>query len=148
MKAADSLRVVQLDVEHHAEIIDLWRRTGLHIRPVGRDAPEAFARQLASGVQTAIGLRDGERLAAVVIATHDSRKGWINRLAVDPAYQRRGLARRLIGLCEEHFQRQGIEVWAALIEDWNTASLALFREAGYLIHDNITYASRRRREDA
>ena len=137
-----------LDASHHAEIMDLWRQAGLHVRPEGRDTPAAFARQMATGAQTILGLRDEERLVAVVIATHDSRKGWINRLAVLPAYRGQGLALRLIRLCEEHFQGLGIEVWAALIEDWNQESLALFRKAGYALTRNITYASRRTRREA
>jgi GNAT superfamily N-acetyltransferase len=140
--------VIQLSPENHAEVIELWQRSGLHIRPEGRDSPEAFARQTAAGVQTLLGIRDQGNLVAVVIATHDSRKGWINRLAVDPAYRRRGLALRLIRASEEHFLSIGIEVWAVLIEDWNTASLVLFRKAGYALADNITYGSRRTRDDA
>ena len=148
MCTSDHLQVAHLDIQHHAEIIDLWQRAGLHIRPDGRDSAEAFAQQMATGVQTPIGLRDDERLVAVVIATHDSRKGWINRLAVDPDYRRQGLGLQLIRLCEEHFRAVGIDIWAALIEDWNEASLALFRKAGYHVHDNITYASRRTRSNA
>lgn len=144
MDATDRFQAVHLDASHHAEIVDLWQRAGLHIRPNGRDSAEAFARQMATGVQTPIGLRAGERLVAVVLATHDSRKGWINRLAVDPECRRQGLATRLIDLCEAHFRGLGIDIWAALIEDWNEASLALFRSAGYALADDITYASRRR----
>jgi len=139
------LQQVHLNASHHGEIIDLWQRAGLHIRPTGRDTATAFTAQMKTGVQALIGLRDSQSgtLVAVVVATHDSRKGWINRLAVAPAHRGRGLALRLIRACEEHFQQQGIEVWAVLIEDWNVASLALFRKAGYQIHDDITYASRR-----
>lgn len=140
-------QVVTLDIQHHAEIVDLWQRAGLHIRPEGRDSVEAFAQQMASGVQTPIGLRNGERLVAVALATHDSRKGWINRLAVDPAYRRQGLGLQVIRLCEEHFRTIGIDVWAALIENWNEASLGLFRKAGYLSHD-VTYVSRRAHSEA
>ncbi len=103
---------------------------------------------MTTGVQTPIGLRVEGKLVAVALATHDSRKGWINRLAVDPDYRRQGFGLQLICLCEQHFRSLGIDIWAALIEDWNDASLALFRKAGYHIHDNITYASRRTRSDA
>jgi ribosomal protein S18 acetylase RimI-like enzyme len=147
MTFLDPLHTVHLDSSHYAEIVDLWQRAGLHIQPSGRDSMEALGRQMATGVQTPIGLRDGERLVAVVLATHDSRKGWINRLAVDPDYRRQGLATRLICLCEEHFRSLGIDIWAALIEDWNEASLALFRQAGYALADNVTYASRRSHVD-
>jgi len=147
MTVPNCLQVVHLDATHHAEIIDLWQRAGLHVRPAGRDSIEAFAAQMATGVQTVIGLRDGQRLVAVVLSTHDSRKGWINRLAVDPDYRRRGLAMQLVRRCEDHFRSLGIDIWAALIEDWNEASLALFRQAGFALADDITYASRRSRAD-
>ena len=39
----------------------------------------------------------GGELVGVVLGTHDGRKGWINRLAVAPAYQRRG--HRRAGWC-------------------------------------------------
>lgn len=147
MTPLSNFRIVHLDATHHAEIVDLWQRAGLHIRPDGRDSLAAFTTQMATGVQTPIGLRDGERLVAVALATHDSRKGWINRLAVDPNYRRQGLGTRLVRLCEEHFHSLGIDIWAALIEDWNAASLALFRRTGYDLAADITYASRRSRAD-
>lgn len=147
MQEPSQFQAVRLDVTYYDEIVDLWRRAGLHIRPEGRDSPEAFARQMAGGVQTPLGLRAGEQLVAIALATHDSRKGWINRLAVDPHYRRQGLALRLIRLCEEHFQTLGIDIWAALIEDWNEASLALFRKAGYALAPDITYASRRKHDE-
>jgi ribosomal protein S18 acetylase RimI-like enzyme len=147
MTAEQRFQVCYLDASHHTEIVELWQRAGLHIRPTGRDSAAAFARQMATGVQTPIGLRAGPRLVGVVLATHDSRKGWINRLAVDPDYRRQGLGTRLIRLAEEHFRSLGIEIWAALIEEWNEASLALFRSAGYDLADNIVYASRRQGAD-
>lgn len=147
MNNSNALTEVSLQTEDYAEIMALWQRAGLHVRPSGRDSAAAFAQQQALGVQTPLGLRAGDQLIGVALATHDGRKGWINRLAVDPAYRGRGLGLHLIRLCETHFQSLGIDVWAALIEDWNAASLALFRKAGYDLADAITYASRRSRMD-
>jgi GNAT superfamily N-acetyltransferase len=132
----------------YAGILDLWRRAGLPVRAEGRDAPEAFARQLAGGAQRVIGVRNGETLAAVAVLTHDGRKGWINRMAVDPLYRRRGLAQRLIAEAERWFcEDLGLEVYAALIEQHNSASLALFERAGYRPFD-IVYMSKRLRSGA
>ncbi len=137
-----------LDVPDYDEILALWRRAGLPVRSEGRDAPAEFARQMARGVQRVIGIRQDGRLVAVAVLTHDGRKGWINRLAVDPACRRRGLARRLIAEAERWFaQDLGLEVWAALIEPHNTASLALFDAAGYQRSD-ILYVSKRLRPGA
>jgi GNAT superfamily N-acetyltransferase len=129
-------------------VVALWQRSGLPVRAEGRDAPAAFARQMTSGLQRVIGLRADDTLVAVAVLTHDGRKGWINRLAVEPTYRRQGLARRLVAEAERWFaQDVGLEVWAALIERHNDASLLLFEELGYGQPD-VTYVSKRMRHDA
>jgi ribosomal protein S18 acetylase RimI-like enzyme len=135
----------QLDLDDYDDLLSLWRRAGLHsIRPEGRDSREAIARQLASGVLTMLGLEADGRLVAAVIVTHDSRKGWINRLAVDPDYRRRGYGLRLIEASEALLGEQGISITAALVMSDNTASLALFQKAGYVeIDSGIHYLTKR-----
>jgi ribosomal protein S18 acetylase RimI-like enzyme len=144
----DSSTLCVLGESDYQEIIDLWRRAGLAIRAEGRDSASAFSRQMQWSVQRVVGLRAGGRLVAVAVLTHDGRKGWINRLAVEPAYRRRGLARRLIAEAERWFtQDLGLEVWAALIEKHNLASQALFEETGYE-HVDLFYVSKRTRPGA
>ena len=144
----DSIEACDLGESDYDEILDLWRRAGLSIRAEGRDNAGAFARQSGWGVQRVAGLCEGGRLVAVAVLTHDGRKGWLNRLAVDPAYRRRGLAKRLIAEAERWFtQEVGLEVWAALIERDNTASQALFERMGYGCHD-LVYVTKRTRPEA
>jgi GNAT superfamily N-acetyltransferase len=141
-------RLCDLDEADYPAIIALWERSGLHIQPGGRDSAEAFARQMAQGQQRAVGLRAGSDLVAVTVLTHDGRKGWINRLAIDPAYRRHGLAARLIAEAERWFvEDQGLQVWAALIEAGNAPSRALFDRLGYGQGD-VVYLSKRSAEDA
>jgi len=137
--------VRELGIDDYHRLLALWERAGLHsLKPQGRDSREAFASQLASGVQTVLGIEKDGRLVAAVVATHDSRKGWINRLVVDPDHRRQGLAARLIAAAEEVLREQGIRVIAALIEDGNAASLALFEKEGYVdAGRSIHYVSKR-----
>ncbi len=139
-----------LTLEDYDALLELWQRAGLHsLRPQGRDSREAIARQLASGVQTILGLEIDGRLVGAVVATHDSRKGWINRLAVDPQFRRRGYGLRLVQAAEEALHKQGLQVIAALVESDNPASLALFQKAGYVeIDPGIHYLTRRESEEA
>jgi ribosomal protein S18 acetylase RimI-like enzyme len=139
----DQHKPVYLTANDYDAICQLWEAAGLAFKPNGRDSREAFARQLATGVQAVIGIRHQEELVGVVVATHDSRKGWINRLAVHQKYQRQGIGRRLIEACEEHFQQHDIQIIAALVETENTGSLALFRHEGYYLHDNVVYLTKR-----
>ena len=143
------MAIRELGIGDHPAILDLWRRAGLStLRPDGRDGREAFARQLATGCQTVLGLEEDGVLTGVVVANHDGRKGWISRLAVDPDARREGRARRLITAAEATRRSRGIQVLAALIEEENEASVRLFEEAGYSIGQHILYLSKRESEDA
>jgi ribosomal protein S18 acetylase RimI-like enzyme len=137
--------VRRLELDDYDELVALWQRAGLHsLRPEGRDSRAALTKQLASGVQTVLGLESDGQLVAAVVATHDSRKGWINRLVVDPEHRRRGHAQRLIEEAEHVLREQGIHVIAALVEGDNFASLALFQQAGYVeVDKNMHYLSKR-----
>ena len=139
----------RLTIEDYDELLALWRRAGLDsLKPLGRDSREALARQLDSGVQAILGLAKDGDLVAAVVATHDSRKGWINRLVVDPRHRRQGYGARLIAAAEEVLREQGIGVIAALVESHNRASLALFQRMGYVdAGAGIHYLSKRESDE-
>jgi ribosomal protein S18 acetylase RimI-like enzyme len=143
-------RIRELKLDDYDRLLALWQRAGLRsLKPQGRDGREALTEQLASGVQTIIGLEVDGQLVGAVTASHDSRKGWINRLAVDPTCRRRGYGAWLIAAAEEVLREQGIRVIAALVESDNTGSLALFRKVGYLdAGESIHYLSKRESSDA
>ena len=141
------LTIVALTAEDYDAVRELWEQAGLKIRSSGRDSREQFAKQLAGGIQTVLGARLEDRLVGVVITTHDGRKGWINRLAVHPDFRREGLGLRLIAEAERVLHEQGLPIIAALIEDWNQPSLALFVRAGYVEYPGIHYVTKRDRRD-
>ena len=138
----------RLIIDDHAAILALWQRAGLHsIRPEGRDSRSEFEKQFAGG-QIAIGLEEDDRLIGVVIVTNDTRKGWINRLAIDPDYRRRGYGEQLVHASEDVLHEAGIHLIAAFIEEGNVASLTLFEKLGYATHQHLYYVSKRDSTDA
>ena len=135
--------VRRLTAADYDAVIALWLKAGLtSVRPEGRDSREAFAKQLERG-QIVLGLEESGQLVGCVVATNDTRKGWLNRLVVDPAHRRKGYARRLIHAAEAALRELDLTVIAAQIEDWNTASLALFESEGYLAYRDVIYVSKR-----
>jgi RimJ/RimL family protein N-acetyltransferase len=90
-----------------------------------------------------LGLEEAGGLIGCVVATHDTRKGWINRLTIDPPYRRKGLGAELIRAAEAALREEGMTIIAALIEAWNEASLALFEKLGYRLDREVLYVSRR-----
>ncbi len=150
MHGKRGLHIRRLGLDDYDKLLALWQRAGLHsLKPQGRDSRAGLTRQLASTVQTILGLELDGQLVGAVVVTHDSRKGWINRLVVNPDHRRRGYAARLIAAAEETLREQDIHIIAALIESDNPASLALFRKVGYIESDSgIHYLTKRDSEDA
>jgi len=135
-----------LTVDDYDAIIRLWKEAGLEsVRLQGRDSHDAFAAQLAAG-QRIIGLEDAGQLIGAVLVTHDTRKGWINRLAVHPDHRRKGYATELIAAAERELREMGFRIFAVLIEADNNASQELFAREGYKAHD-IVYMSKRNSND-
>lgn len=130
----------------HAAVVALLDVCGLHPRTRGRDSRPAFERQLGSNRTLYLGAFDGSRLIGIVLGTHDSRKGWINRLAVHPEYRRRGIGRRLVRACERGLWDLGLGVFAALVEQGNDPSMAFFESLGYE-STRIRYVRRKVRRD-
>lgn len=136
-------QIRKLTIDDYDDLLTLWDRCGLSYRPQGRDTREAIAGEMKRAETGFIGMFDGGRLIGFVLATSDGRKGWINRLAVDPDYQRQGLGTYLINESEQFLYKLGLKVIAILIEGDNVASYETFKKAGYVSHPDIAYYSKR-----
>jgi GNAT superfamily N-acetyltransferase len=132
-----------LDSSDYDNLIDLWTRCGLSYRPKGRDSREAMRGEFRRMDTGLFGMFDENRMIGAVIGTSNGRKGWINRLAIDPDYRGRELAGYLIKEAENFLHDLGIKVIAALIEDFNTPSMSAFTKAGYSCDPKINYFSKR-----
>jgi len=137
------MEIRRLTINDYEEMARLWSKAKLPFKPKGRDSKEAIAIQMKVNPDYFIGTFENNRLAGTVIMSCDTRKGWINRLAVDPDYRYRGIAKALIAASEKKLRKYGIRIFCALIEDSNIASKKLFKECGYAEHHDIIHFSKR-----
>jgi ribosomal-protein-alanine N-acetyltransferase len=87
-----------------------------------------------------VALRDGEALArGFILLRQAADEAEILTLAVDPASQRRGIARRLLTAAESRLFAAGVRRIFLEVSDRNPAAQALYAKAGY------TMAGRRAR---
>lgn len=141
-------RVIRkLTIADYDDFIKIWADAGLPYRPLGRDRKDRIAKEMERPDTAFIGLFEGEKLLASGVATYDGRKGWINRVSVDPDYRRQGLAGEIIRECETFLESLGAEIIACMIEDYNLPSMALFQKHGYLYTEDVNYFSKRKSED-
>jgi ribosomal protein S18 acetylase RimI-like enzyme len=125
-------------------VMELWAEGGLPLKPQGRDSRENIRRQTVLPDVLFLVAEDGGRVIGTVLATHDGRKGWINRLSVDAGLRKRGIGARLVREAESWLETQGMDILACLIEDDNAVSMAVFEKLGYKKHPEIIYFAKRK----
>ncbi len=142
----DGFRIRGFCIKDYDRIMELWAEGGLPRKPSGRDSRENIVRQIKMPNVLFLVAEEGEggRIVGTVLATHDGRKGWINRLAVDAALRERGLGARLVREAESWLESQGMDILACLIEDDNAVSMTVFEKLGYKKHPEIIYFAKRK----
>ena len=141
------MKIRKFKIEDYEQLIRLWIDAGLPFKPKGRDRKEEFEKQIKKPENLYLTVFKENKLIGFVMASHNRRKGWINRLAVHPEFQKKGLASLLIKRAEEFFIKEGVDIFACLIEDWNDRSLKLFEKSGYKPHREIIYYTKRNHPD-
>lgn len=137
-----------LSIEDYNAMVELWKRAGLPFKPRGRDSKQMIERQMKAFPEFFIGAFHGDALVGVVIGSYDGRmKGWINRLAVDPACRQQGIAQLLISHVEEALEKHGAAIFCALVETSNEESVRLFRKMEYVAHREILYVTKRKNQE-
>ena len=137
------LTIREATIADYVLLTDLWKKAGLPYKPNGRDSLESIAREMQAGTGVFfIGLLE-EMPVATVLVTHDGRKGWINRLAVLPEFQKQGIGKQLVSASEKWLIQHNIGIFACMIEDYNTNSFIAFQKIGYIPFDGIHYLTKR-----
>jgi ribosomal protein S18 acetylase RimI-like enzyme len=125
-------------------VMKLWQTCKIPYRPEGRERRDKIEKEIQKETAIFLVAELDEKIVGTVLGTHDGRKGWINRLAVAPEFQHRGIAQRLLKEAEDILGKLGIEIIACLIEDYNRHSMDFFQEAGYTKHQEIIYFTKRK----
>jgi ribosomal protein S18 acetylase RimI-like enzyme len=143
---SDGLGIRKFRIEDYDRVMELWASGDLPLKPQGRDSRENIARQIGLPNVRFLVAEEGKggRVIGTVLATHDGRKGWINRLAVDPVVRRKGIGARLVRAAEDWLGSQGMDILACLIEEDNAVSMAVFEKLGYMKHPEIIYFAKRK----
>jgi len=137
------MNIRKLTIADYPELIRLWDRAKLPAKPRGRDSRAHIAKEMVCNPGFFIGAFDRSLMIGTVLASHDGRKGWLNRIAVDPDYRRQGLAKILTVAGEKALRKHGIKIFGLLIHEYNTASLKLAKKMGYKVHNDILYLTKR-----
>lgn len=109
-------------------VVALWRACGL-TRP-WNDPDRDFGMAIGGATSAILVLRDGEALAASVMAGFDGHRGWVYYLAVAPARRRQGLGRAMMDAAEAWLRERGAPKIQLMVREDNEAALEFYQALG------------------
>ncbi|MFT3777828.1 MAG: GNAT family acetyltransferase [Ottowia sp.] len=123
-----------------AEVIALWRACGL-TRPWNDPAKDIARKRTVQPELFLVGETASVPMASAMFG-FDGHRGWVNYLAVAPAYQRQGAARRLMAEGEARLKALGCPKLNLQVRGANTQALAFYQHLGYATDDVVSLGKR------
>jgi len=121
--------------EEAEAVLQMWREAD--VSPSVTDSVDDIRRTILNSPARFLVAEAEEELIGSVIGTFDGWRANFYRLAVVPAYRRRGLARTLVAEIETWLMEQGAKKIGALVENDRPASMAFWQAAGYRPYPRI-----------
>jgi len=125
-------------------VIDLWNKCNL-IRPWNNPKLDIERKLKVNPELFLVGIWD-DKIIATAMGGYEGHRGWVNYLAVDPSYQRRGFGRQIMEEIEKRLLVLGCPKINLQVRNGNTAALEFYSRIGYK-DDNVISLGKRIIED-
>ena len=120
----------EFSINDYDAAIELWQRVeGVEIAE--GDDRESVAQFLARNPGLSRVATDGSVIVGVALCGHDGRRGHVYHLAVDPAYQGRGLGKRLLDESLADLRRTGVKRVIIMVADDNASGRQFWKRSGF-----------------
>jgi len=130
--------------EDEAAVIRLWTDCGLVV-PWNNPARDMARKRRVQPELFLLGWKDGA-LVATVMAGYDGHRGWLNYLAVDPAYRRGGVGRFLVAEAEARLGAMGCPKINLQVRSANSEVIEFYKKIGF-VEDDVVSLGRRLKPD-
>ena len=134
------LRIRPFETDDQETVIRLWQETNL-TRP-WNDPAKDIARKLKIQPEFFIVGIAGDKLVATAMAGYDGHRGWVNYLAVAPAYRGRGYARQIMDYLEQQLIELGCPKINLQVRNDNVAALEFYGALGYKADQAVSLGKR------
>ena len=127
---SNTISIREFGIRDYDSAVALWTKVeGLEIAE--GDDKESVGQFLKRNPHLSHAATDGSTIIGVVLCGHDGRRGHIYHLAVDPAYQGRGLGTRLLNECLEKLRNVGLQRAIIMVAADNPSGESFWKRSGW-----------------
>lgn len=112
--------------EDRDAVVKLWETAGL-----GGTTEDEWRALTTGPYDSVLVAEDDGNIVGTAVTAFDGWRAFLYHVATDPATRRRGLAKALMGEAEQQMRVRGARRIFSLVNENNTAGLALCAAAGY-----------------
>jgi ribosomal protein S18 acetylase RimI-like enzyme len=127
-----------------AAVLRLWEECNLVVP--WNDPRRDIERKLRLQPELFLVARLGGELVASLMAGYEGHRGWLNYLAVAPAFRRQGIGRRMVAQAEERLRAMGCPKINLQVRRSNTAVMEFYRRLGFTPDDVVSMGKRLERD--
>ena len=131
-----------MQIEDYEAVYRLWlscKGMGLNSVDDSREGIEKFLRR--NSETCFVAEKDG-KIAGVIMAGNDGRRGYIYHTAVSPEQRRQGIASRLLDAVLAAFENIGITKVALVVFERNADGNAFWEKTGFTVREDLVYRNK------
>ena len=126
-----------LKISDYQSVYNLWKNTsGMGLRSLD-DSEEGIKRFLLRNPNTNFVAVIDKKIAGVIMAGNDGRRGYIYHLAVQNEYRRRGIASALVKECLMALRTEEINKVALVVFSDNTSGNNFWQKLGFIEREDL-----------
>ena len=125
----EKMEIRHFSPQDERQVIALWQECEL-VRPWNDPKTDIQRKLKVNPDLFLVGVIDNH-LVATAMAGYEGHRGWVNYLAVDPTYQRKGFGRQIMQEVEKKLLALGCPKINLQVRKGNLSALAFYRRIGY-----------------
>jgi len=134
------LEIVCYDTRYQEAVVDLWKKCGLVVPQ--NDPVEDIRKKLEFQPSLFfVALLDGKLVGSIMVG-YEGHRGWMNYLAVLPAYQKHGYGRKLVEKAIDELTKLGCLKVNLQVRRSNISAVEFYKHLGFKEDDVVSLGKR------
>jgi len=126
--------------EDEKAVIELWQKCEL-IRSQNNPKLDIARKLKVNPELFLVGILKG-KIIATAMGGYEGHRGWVNYLAIDPSYQRKGFGRQFMDELEKRLLKLGCPKINLQVRNGNTPALEFYNKIGYKVDNAVSLGKR------